>query len=31
MGFIGPEQVLRLAAAFKNNAYGDYLREVVEG
>ncbi len=31
MGFIGPEQVLRLAAAFKNNAYGDYLREVVAG
>jgi len=31
MGFIDAEQLLRLAAALTNSAYGDYLRGLVEG
>jgi glucose-1-phosphate thymidylyltransferase len=30
MGYIGREQVLRLAAAMRNNEYGRYLEQMIE-
>ncbi|WP_172600425.1 glucose-1-phosphate thymidylyltransferase RfbA [Sulfurivermis fontis] len=30
MGYIDAEQVLRLAARYRNNGYGDYLRQIVQ-
>lgn len=30
MGYIDAEQVLRLAAQYRNNGYGDYLRQIVQ-
>ncbi|GAB4294440.1 MAG: glucose-1-phosphate thymidylyltransferase RfbA [Thiohalomonadaceae bacterium] len=30
MGYIDAEQVLRLAQSYRNNGYGDYLRQIVQ-